>query len=84
MELKPVRSSNLTAIGYDETTKTMRIRFNNGATWDYFDVPKEHHDKVMGTGLNKAERKDHSIGSQFQRLIRGSYKATRVMPGEGQ
>jgi hypothetical protein len=45
--LVPVTSSNVAAVGYDEATKTARVRFHNGAVYRYADVPKELHESIM-------------------------------------
>jgi hypothetical protein len=34
MEMQSVISSNISAIGFDKATSTMRVQFNNGGTYD--------------------------------------------------
>jgi hypothetical protein len=46
MILTPVHSSNLVAVGYDEATLTLRIRFHN-ATYDYYNVPFSVYQGLM-------------------------------------
>jgi hypothetical protein len=41
IRLIPVDSDALTAIGYDAATRTLRLRFETGGLYDYFDVPSE-------------------------------------------
>lgn len=45
MELTRVRSNAVRAVGYDAATRTMRVAFRNGRTYDYLDVtdPAPHH-----------------------------------------
>lgn len=38
MTLIPVLSTNVAAVGYDGTTSTMRVQFQNGGTYDYLNV----------------------------------------------
>ena len=40
MNMIPVSSSNLSSVGYDPITKTLFIRFVNGRTYSYSNVPE--------------------------------------------
>jgi hypothetical protein len=50
MQMIPVSSSNLSAIGYDDHTSTLRIEFNNGTAYEYYDVPSKIFDGLMSAG----------------------------------
>ncbi|ARU40010.1 hypothetical protein CCB80_02205 [Armatimonadetes bacterium Uphvl-Ar1] len=57
MNLTPVSSSNIDAIGYDKESRTLRIRFKNGSVYDYHGVPESTYAGLMsaaskGTYLN--------------------------------
>jgi len=39
MNMVPVVSDNVALVGYDHTTKVLRVKFHSGGTYDYFDVP---------------------------------------------
>ena len=52
MEMLRVNSSAISAIGYDPGSKRMRIKFTNGNTYDFCNVP-EH----VFNGLLKASSK---------------------------
>jgi hypothetical protein len=41
IRLVPVESGALTAVGYDAASRTLRLRFESGGLYDYFDVPPE-------------------------------------------
>lgn len=41
MNMHPVDSSMMQAIGYDEATRTLHILFNSGKTYEYADVPTD-------------------------------------------
>jgi len=41
MELTPVTSRHIEAIGHDELTGTLTVQFRTGATYEYEDVPRE-------------------------------------------
>lgn len=40
----PVDSSNIQAIGYDSDNATLRIVFNDGSEYEYYDVPQYEFD----------------------------------------
>lgn len=63
IELEPVKSSQVTAIGWDAPTQTMRVRFKSGATYDYQRVPGELHAQIIsapsiGHAINETLKKD--------------------------
>ncbi|MFR5263994.1 KTSC domain-containing protein [Clostridium sp.] len=68
MNMISVISSNLIAVGYDETTMTLRIQFTNG-TYDYFNVPSNVYEQLM-TAPSK--------GSYHNRFIKNSYSYKRI------
>jgi hypothetical protein len=69
MEMINVSSSNITAVGYDEDSSTLQVEFNNGATYQYFDVPEN-----VFEGLRDAE----SVGGYLAANIKGSYRYSKV------
>lgn len=44
--MQPIRSRALSDLGYDRTTRTLRVRFHHGGLYDYLDVP-EHVYEAM-------------------------------------
>tara|TARA_R110000850_G_scaffold85388_6_gene183577 strand:+ start:253 stop:462 length:210 start_codon:yes stop_codon:yes gene_type:complete len=69
MERKPVTSSNLASIGYDETSSTLEIEFLNNSIYQYFDVPQHIHQALM-----QAE----SQGQYLAQNIKGVYRYSKV------
>lgn len=65
-----VRSSNILAAGYDETTGTLRIAFESGGSYDYRNVTK-----IMFEQLLRAP----SVGRFFHSNIKGKFP-TRMVP----
>lgn len=65
-EFKDANSSNIHSYGYDETSKTLAIRFKNGqgvsSTYHYSNVPRELFDRMIAAA---------SLGSFFHQNIRG-------------
>lgn len=68
IELQPVESSNIEAIGHDPATKTLRIRFKSGGTYDYPDVSAKKHQDLVGA---------KSLGQYFHRYFK-QHKFSKV------
>lgn len=43
MDLKPVKSSNIEAVGYDPATRKLQVKFKSGGVHEYDDVPAHRH-----------------------------------------
>ncbi len=69
MEMINVVSSNVAAVGYDEESQTLQVEFNNGSTYQYFDVPEDTY-----KGLLSAE----SVGKFLNQKVKGSYRYSRA------
>jgi hypothetical protein len=69
MDLKPVKSSNLTAVGYDPATKILEIKFTDGTIHQYAGVPPKEHAKLMSA---------KSVGYYFFEKIRDHYSSTAM------
>jgi hypothetical protein len=65
MEMIAVRSDAMTAVGYDAGTRRMRIRFQQGHSYDFCNVPLTIHEGLM-TAASK--------GSYYNRHIRDRYQ----------
>lgn len=50
MNMIPVSSSNLQAVGYDPTTQILRVAFKNGSLYEYSGVPASVHAGLMAAG----------------------------------
>lgn len=61
IKLDAVESSQIEAIGHDEQTKTLAIRFKGGAVYRYSNVEKE---------LFEAVKTAASVGGYFSRYIK--------------
>lgn len=69
MDRQPVSSSNISSIGYDETSQTLEIQFHSGGIYQYFGVPEYVHIELLQAP---------SIGSYFARNIRNVYGYQQV------
>lgn len=69
MDMTPVDSSCLSAVGYDPDTATMRLQFTSGATYDYDDVAPEQHQALIGAD---------SIGAHFAAHVRNRFTQRQV------
>lgn len=61
MELTPVESSNIKAIGHDPSTNVLRVQFHSSGTYDFHGVTAEQYQQLMAA---------ESKGQHFQRHIR--------------
>jgi hypothetical protein len=67
MDLTPVESSLIAAIGYDEAQKELTIEFKKGGTYTYKSIPH-----AVYTAMQEAV----SAGSFFLRNVKGQYLFT--------
>jgi hypothetical protein len=61
MEYFSVSSSALSAVGYDDTSNTLGVRFVDGREYNYYGVPKE-----IFEGLRSAP----SVGTYFDQYVK--------------
>lgn len=61
VEMKPVTSSNIAAIGHDADTGTLHVQFKSGGTWTYPDPDGTHH---------KALQAAQSVGKYFHSTVK--------------
>lgn len=47
MEMTPVNSSNIEAVGYDPDSATLTMQFKKGSVYEYYDVPQYEYDGLM-------------------------------------
>lgn len=64
MNRQPVASSNIKSMGYDDRSKTLEVEFNNGAIYQYHQVPGEVFAQLLSAP---------SMGSHFHRHIKTAY-----------
>jgi len=69
MERKPIDSSNISSIGYDEDSNTLEVEFYSGTVYQYFDVPLNFFQGFMEAG---------SKGQYFAQHIKGYFRYAKV------
>lgn len=69
MEMIPVSSSNISAIGYDDQSATMIIEFKNNSAYEYYDVPQFEYDSLMSAD---------SKGSYANKNIYKTYRQQKI------
>ena len=69
MEMIPVSSSNIAAVGYDEGSQTLMVEFKNGTSYQYFDVPERIFTELRDAG---------SAGAYLASNIKGVYRFSRA------
>lgn len=69
MEMTPVKSSLITAIGYNEEKKELIVEFKKGDTYSYKPVPHAIYTAMLDA---------LSMGSFFLRNVKGQYPTQKV------
>lgn len=69
MEREYVESSNIRSIGYDNSTATLEVEFNNGAIWQYYDVLESSYYEMKSAS---------SVGKYFNANIKGQHQESKV------
>lgn len=64
MRRDPVASSNIMSIGYDVASETLEIEFQQGAVYQYYNVPKPIYDE-----LKAAPSKGKFFASQIKNIF---------------
>ena len=68
--LNPVRSTSVSAIGYDHENKRLRVKFSrSGSVYDYLGVSLLMYKALCGST---------SIGKTLNKLVIPSYKAEKI------
>lgn len=65
MDMMHVNSSAINAVGYDPMTRRMKIKFTQGDTYDFCNVPEHIYNDLMRAS---------SKGSYYNDHIRDRYK----------
>jgi len=73
LQLKPVASSNIAAIGYNKLTSVLRVKFLTGGVYDYSGVPP-----VVAEEFQEASSK----GTYLSRFIRPRYAVRKLDAAE--
>jgi hypothetical protein len=69
IQMQSVSSSNLSAVGYDEETKTLRVLFRTGLTYEYSGVSPKVYDQLLAA---------ESIGQYFHANIRSDFPYSKL------
>lgn len=76
MQLDPVESSMLAAIGYDPDLKALVVLFNSGKAYQYRDVPPEVYQGLVTASSKGRYMLDHVIDHYPHAVFKG-WKALR-------
>lgn len=64
VEMQPVSSSNLAAVGYVARQKWLYVRFRDGSTYVYYSVPKDEFVGLISAG-SKGKYLHYSIMDEY-------------------
>ena len=69
MEREYVESTMIRSFGFESYSSTLEVEFNNGAVWQYYDVPENLFYEMKSAG---------SCGKFFNANIKGQYTESQV------
>lgn len=69
IEMHPVSSSNVAAVGHDEEENILAVNFLNGTTYHYFNVPKSVFDAMLTS---------ESVGKYLNMVVKPQFDYTQV------
>jgi len=69
MDRKPVKSTDLKSVGYDEDSRILEVEFNSGGIYKYTGVPQSIYSNLMGAA---------SYGKYFHQFIKDRYPTIKV------
>lgn len=67
--LKPVKSSYIDSVGHDPSNNQLQVKFKDGSTFIYDDVPAKVHADML---------KSDSIGSFFHTKVKANFTGTKL------
>ena len=81
MQLDPVESSMVAAIGYDPNLKALVVLFNSGKAYQYQGVPPEVYQGLVIASSKGRYMLDHVIDHYPHAVFKG-WKALRTSPAD--
>jgi hypothetical protein len=69
MEMVPIDSDGVRAIGYDPATQTMHVEFETGALFEYYEVPPDVYQTFMASSAK---------GSFVSQVLEPGYRSVRL------
>lgn len=69
MDMQPVESSNVSAVGYDPDSQTLHVEFKGGSRYEYAGVPPEAHAELM---------QSDSIGRHLHERIKSAHQHKKL------
>jgi len=69
MNMKPVESSNIAEIGYDNEHNVLHVAFHTGSVYAYEDVPYQMYEDMLNAP---------SVGKYFNENVRDMFVTTKL------
>jgi len=69
VDMQAVDSSLITEIGYNAEKKVLRVKFKNGAIYDYSDFPKKMYNDMLTS---------ESVGKYFHSRVKSIFKFIKI------
>jgi len=70
IDRKPVNSTNIVSVGYDDPTNTLDVEFYSGTLYRYADVPRNVYERLISA---------ESVGSFFQQNVKKTFQYKRIV-----
>ena len=70
MDRVSVSSSNVAAVGYDQTSSTLEVEFKSGSVYHYSGVPAQHFHALSGGSV--------SVGRYLNTEVKPHYRCEQV------
>jgi hypothetical protein len=67
--MEPTESEAISAVGYDESTRILRVTFRTGRSYEYLDVPPDEYGRFMSA---------ESRGGYMNQVIKREYECREV------
>jgi hypothetical protein len=78
--LQPVESNMISAVGYDPERQYLLVLFNTGKAYEYYDVPPDEYDGLMGAESKGGYMREHILDQFPYAPFRGWKKQVLNVP----
>jgi len=67
--MEPIESEAISAVGYDESSRVLRVTFYTGRSYEYLDVPPDEYGRFLSA---------ESRGTYVNQVIKRAYECREV------
>ena len=70
MRMRGIESEAITAVGYDDATRVLRVRYSNGEEYEYLDVAPELYRRLVEAQLHPWSELGEEVKAHGTRRVR--------------